>query len=284
MEIHNRKRRTWKAEEDEFLRATYHKVHYHKIGEQLGRNLGSISKRAKTLGLTNRRDTNVSNFEKYGYDKETLTSAVGQATNIKEVVRLLNKTSSGPTYKIIQRALFNYGIDTSHFNPWKNNRVRGVRERPIEHYLVYGSTIGSSGLKERLYKEGIKQRQCEKCGQGEEWNGEKMSLILDHINGDPKDNQLVNLRIVCPNCNATLPTHCRGKKVFIKKEVREIDVQRENNGGRTDKQIRLSLSQRKAERPPIEILERETEELGFVATGRKYGVSDNAIRKWLKQA
>jgi hypothetical protein len=35
-----------------------------------------------------------------------------------------------------------------------------------------------------------------------------MSLILDHINGVHDDNRLDNLRIVCPNCAATLTTHC----------------------------------------------------------------------------
>lgn len=50
------------------------------------------------------------------------------------------------------------------------------------------------------------------CGQGEEWMGKKMSLILDHINGVHDDNRIQNLRIVCPNCNATLDTHC-GKNV-----------------------------------------------------------------------
>jgi len=37
-----------------------------------------------------------------------------------------------------------------------------------------------------------------------------MTLILDHINGVNNDNRLENLRIVCPNCNATLDTHCIG--------------------------------------------------------------------------
>lgn len=36
------------------------------------------------------------------------------------------------------------------------------------------------------------------------------------IKGNSKDNRLNNLRIVCPNCNATLPTHC-GKNINMKK-------------------------------------------------------------------
>jgi|GEM_PF-4143211 len=39
---------------------------------------------------------------------------------------------------------------------------------------------------------------------------------------------------------------------------------------------------RKVERPPLEILEKEVLENGYCATGRKYGVSDNCIRKWIK--
>ncbi len=43
------------------------------------------------------------------------------------------------------------------------------------------------------------------------------------------------------------------------------------------------MNQRKVKvRPSVEELMRETSEIGFLATGRKYGVSDNAIRKWIK--
>ena len=40
--------------------------------------------------------------------------------------------------------------------------------------------------------------------------------------------------------------------------------------------------QRKADRPDYETLCREISQFGFVGTGKKYGVSDNAIRKWKK--
>jgi hypothetical protein len=38
----------------------------------------------------------------------------------------------------------------------------------------------------------------------------------------------------------------------------------------------------KVERPPYEQLVREIAETNYVAAGRKYGVSDNAIRKWVR--
>jgi len=39
---------------------------------------------------------------------------------------------------------------------------------------------------------------------------------------------------------------------------------------------------RKVERPPYEQLIKNVNEIGYKGTGRKYGVSDNSIRKWLK--
>jgi hypothetical protein len=40
------------------------------------------------------------------------------------------------------------------------------------------------------------------------------------------------------------------------------------------------IARRRVEGPPYEQLVAEIEALGYLAVGRKYGVSDNAIRKW----
>ncbi len=42
------------------------------------------------------------------------------------------------------------------------------------------------------------------------------------------------------------------------------------------------MDQRRVERPPYEQLLKEIESDGCVAVGRKYGVSDNAVRKWVR--
>jgi len=64
-------------------------------------------------------------------------------------------------------------------------------------------------LKLRLLKEKIKPHRCEICLLNK-WNGEKIPLECDHIDGNSKNHILSNLRILCPNCHAQTSTY-RGK-------------------------------------------------------------------------
>lgn len=47
--------------------------------------------------------------------------------------------------------------------------------------------------------------KCRECGISE-WNGQELSLVLDHINGNAEDWNLSNLRLLCPNCDSQTPT------------------------------------------------------------------------------
>jgi len=202
-------------------------------------------------------------------EKIELEKIVNESNSFSEVSRNLYGNNFYGNRQTIKKYVILYGINIDHFINSHGN-AENFKKKLTSKILVINSTFDTTKLKLRLYKEGIKFPICEKCGQDENWCGEKMSLILDHINGISTDNRLENLRIVCPNCNATLPTH-GGKNVKHK-----IKEKKPKNHKET------SIWARKVKRPEYDQLKLEIKELGYSGTGRKYGVSDNAIRKWLK--
>jgi hypothetical protein len=127
------------------------------------------------------------------------------------------------------------------------------------------------------------------------WRGRPMSLILDHINGTANDHRIENLRIVCANCAATLDTHCGRKNrldvaaracLHCGREFRpKIPSHRycsQACGVRAKRPYEPRPEARKVPRPSCDQLEVDVASMSFCAVGRKYGVSDNAVRKWLR--
>jgi hypothetical protein len=231
------------------------------------------------------------------YTEEEAREAIAASLTFTEALRRLGMCWSGGNYRTLRKWAKVWSIPTDHFDPDAVRR-RAIRRDPIPlaEVLVENSTYSRGRLKERLYEAGLKARRCEICGQDEQWQGKWMSLILDHVNGDARDNRLENLRIVCPNCAATLDTHCgrrarlpkqdracrRCGKTFQPKTARQAYCSRDC-GQRWDRKGLPKLGQRKVrDRPPYDQLLAEVAATSWTAVGIKYGVSDNAIRKWVR--
>ena len=219
------------------------------------------------------------------YTKEYIEEAVSKSLTIKECLKNIGIAPKGSNYKSLHKWTKFYNIDISHFEA-ERVRLEGMRKIskeniiPLEKILVENSSYSRTHLKARLYIVGLKKRNCEICNQDEYWNSRKMSLILDHINGVSDDNRLENLRILCPNCNATLDTHA-GKN--NKKEKKKYFCKCGELITKTAKNCKLCSAKikRKVERPSIEMLKEEVKSIGYKKMGIKYGVSDNSIRKWI---
>ena len=163
---------------------------------------------------------------------------------------------------------------------------------------------------EKVYK-------CENCGISE-WQGKEISLQVHHINGNHEDNRIENLQILCPNCHTQTDTYarnntisCGGFKItkrtdeisngeessFLEKDIKGIKKnislvlpkekchceycgkEIEGSGKRFCSVECSELASRKFS-PTKEELENDLLELkSLCAIGRKYGVSDNSVKK-----
>jgi hypothetical protein len=81
----------------------------------------------------------------------------------------------------------------------------------------------------------------------------------------------------------------RSSYIRIKKEPRIClckkcgrKIHHKTKSGLCVRCVRIGVG-RKAARPSLDVLIGQTKQYGFSATGRMYGVSDNAIRKWLRE-
>ena len=205
-------------------------------------------------------------------NKDILLSIINDSKSQKEVLEKMKIRSAGGNFRTLQKYIKLYNLDTSHFIKNYEGMVNFMKNStiPLNKILVENSTYNRKDLKKRLYSTGLKERKCELCGQGEEWNSKHMSLILDHENGVHNDNRIENLRIVCPNCNATLDTYAGKNNKKIIKPVKK------------DLRLEYNISRRKVERPSLDILKEEISSLGLEGTGRKYNVTGNSIKKWVK--
>ena len=79
----------------------------------------------------------------------------------------------------------------------------------------------ASSLRIKLIKLGVKKHECEKCGITE-WLTERISLELHHVDGNPKNNEIDNLQILCPNCHSQTHNY-RGRNKRKKERTVCID-------------------------------------------------------------
>lgn len=137
--------------------------------------------------------------------KDELQRLVSESETIGQVLAYFGLKNHGSNFQTLRRRFKADGIDYTKF---KGNFGCGLL-RPLvslEAILVVGSDYNRSSLKQRLLKTGLLKNECAICGQQPVWYNKPLMMVLDHINGVNNDNRLVNLRLICPNCNSQTDT------------------------------------------------------------------------------
>ncbi len=236
--------------------------------------------------------------ERLRYSEDQAREAVAGSSSFSEALRKVGMRAAGGNHATLKKYVRLWRISTDHFDPYAAARSASGRGdiKPLGEILVENSNYSRGSLKRRLYRAGMMKPECEMCGQGELWRGRRMALILDHVNGVATDNRLENLRIVCPNCAATLETHCgRNLRLIAERTCekcgscyapRYVDQRFCSLAcGQSHERPELRVPRpetRKVPRPSYEQLKADLAQMSWVAVGRKYGVTDNAVRKWIR--
>jgi hypothetical protein len=227
-------------------------------------------------------------MSKYWNDTE-FVETVNNSRTIKEVLSHFGlPTRGGKYYKVFHVAVQILGIDISHFRIMKDG---AYTKRPLKSILIKSDNYSSSSdLRKRLIKEGILTAICSICHLSPIWCDKPLTLQLDHINGDNTDNRIENLRLLCPNCHSQTETYCGNKKYKIRRTY--VKVCKLCGGPKPPNQSNVckhcDLERRRINLTRINwpdplIVLAMVEESNFRAVGKKLGVSDNAVRKFLKR-
>ncbi|OEV29222.1 HNH endonuclease [Streptomyces nanshensis] len=141
-----------------------------------------------------------------------LREAVKRSPSYTAVLRELGLPVNESNRMKVQRRVTRLGLDTGHFRRRARCPRAAASAKRIAPEVLRIRPDGLPRIRHERLRRALDEvgvpYVCARCANSGSWEGEPLTLQIDHINGDWRDNRKENLRYLCPNCHAITDTWC----------------------------------------------------------------------------
>lgn len=179
------------------------------------RKIGEITKTtcAKVRYWLDKYGLKTNGYNKiHTWDEKNLKMAVADSDCKSDVLRKLGISTKSGNFQTLDRYLKKYGINDGKLKYDNKRGNKWVKKYTNDDVFCENSPMSGKNIKRRIISENLLEYKCCECNIINEWNGKKLQLQLDHINGINDDNRIENLRFLCPNCHSQTDNYAAKNK------------------------------------------------------------------------
>jgi len=162
---------------------------------------------------------------------QKLKLATKESFSYAGVLKKLGLKQSGSMQSRIKKEISKLEIDISHFTgqAWCRGKTllddSRLEKKNGTDIFVENSKFSKSYIRNLIKKKNLIEYKCQLCQNVGLWNNKRLILQVDHINGNPTDQRLENLRFLCPNCHSQTDTFCaKNKKYSSIKKIKDEEI------------------------------------------------------------